>query len=250
MQKILRGILVFSAFAGAVTLSAQTADEIVARHVAAVGGTDVISRVKSLSMEITTQVNGAEMTGTVVTLDGVASRSESAFNGAKIVQCYTDKGGWFINPLAGVSDPTPMPEDQYKLGKSQIFVDGDLHDYAANGTKLELVSKDAGGYTVKVTTKDNVESTYVFDASTYLIKTLSRKGRIQDQDVDITTSPSDYRKTDVGLMVPYAINVDLGGQYSMNITVNKVEINKTVDPAICEMPKAAQPPTGLTATPN
>lgn len=250
MQRILRGILVFSAFMGAVSLSAQTADEILGKHLAAMGGKDVIGQVKSISMEITTQTPGGDMQGTVVTLDGVASRSESVLNGAKIVQCYTDKGGWFMNPLAGVSDPTPMPEDQYKLGKNQIYIAGDFRDYPANGSKLELLSKDAGGYTMKLTTKENVETTYVFDGSTYLIKSVSRKAVIQDQEMNITTSLSDYRKTDAGLMVPYAMNVDLGGQYSLSITVNKVELNKTIDPAICEMPKTTQPPTGLTATPN
>jgi hypothetical protein len=241
MQGILRSILVFSAFVGAVTLSAQTADDIVARHVAAMGGKNVISQVKSISMEITTNINGNEMPGTVVTLDAVASRSESDFNGAKVVQCYTAKGGWFINPMAGAPDPTPMPDDQYQAGRSQIYVGGDLHDYAAAGSKLELLSKDANTYKVKLTTKDNVEATYVFDASTYLIKSVTKKGKFQDQDVDITTSLSDYRKTDAGLTVPYAIGVDLGGQFSMSITVNKVEINKSVDPAICAMPKASQP---------
>lgn len=250
MRRIFRGIVVFSAFVGAVSLSAQTADEIMARHQAAVGGKDVIGQVKSISMEITTQTPGGEMPGTVVTLDGVASRSESDFNGVKIVQCYTAKGGWLMNPLAGVLNPTPMPDDQYQAGKNQIYVAGDMHDYAANGAKVELLGKDPATYTVKLTTKDNVETTYVFDASTYLIKSVTHKNVIQDQDMKVTASLSDYRKTDIGLMVPYAMNVDIGGQYSLSITVNKVEVNKVVDPAICAMPKTSPQPAEGKATPN
>lgn len=242
MQTVLRNILVFSAMFGAVSLSAQTADEIVARHMAAVGGKDVIGQVKSLSMETTTHVNGVEMPGTVATLDGVASRSESAFNGQKIVQCFTADGGWFMNPFAGIPDPTPMPDDQYQLGKNQIYIAGDFHDYAADGSRLELLSKDAGSYSVKLTTKDNVEATYVFDASTYLIQSVTRKGKIQDQDVTISASLSDYRKTEVGLTVPYSISVDVPGQPSLSVTIEKVEVNKTVDPAICAMPKTNPQP--------
>ncbi len=61
---------------------------------------------------------------------------------------------------------------------------------------------------------------------------------MQGQPVDVTTKLSDYRKTEVGYMVPYAMDIDLGGQFSLTITVKKVELNKTIDPAIFAMPKA------------
>jgi hypothetical protein len=63
------------------------------------------------------------------------------------------------------------------------------------------------------------------------------KGKMQEQDVDITTTISDYRKTDVGMMMPYAIGVDIGGQFQLTIAVKKVELNKTIDPAVFAMPK-------------
>jgi hypothetical protein len=250
MQKVLSSVLMFSAFIGTVSLNAQTADEILTRHVAAVGGKDVISQVKSISMETTTHIGGNDVPGTFVTVDGVAYRSELNFNGAKMVQCYTAKGGWMVNPTAGVTDPTPMPDDQYQMGKSEIYVGGDLHDYAANGNKVELLGKDASTYTVKLTTQDHTEITYVFDATTYLIKSVTRKGKFQGQEVTITTSLSDYRKTDLGLLVPYAISVDFGGQFSLSITVNKVTENENTDPAICNLPKTSQQPDQPKAIPN
>ena len=175
-----------------------------------------------------------------MTLDGVASRSEMSFNGAKIIQCYTANGGWMVNPMAGINDPTPMPDDQYQAGKSSIYVDGDLHDYAASGNKFELVSKDANTYTVKMTTKENVESTYVFDAATYLIKSVTRKGKFQDQDVNVTTTLSDYRKTDIGLMIPYAISVDFGGPFSLNISSTKSSSTNPLIPIFAQCRKPAR----------
>lgn len=249
MRKLFRGMMVCTALASAVLLSAQTADEVVGKYLDAVGGKDAISHVKSISMETSTQVMGNDAPGTTVIVDGVGYKTETDFNGSKIVQCINANGGWMVNPMAGATDPTPMPDDLYKASKDQIYIGGGLYDYAARGGKIELVSKDADTYKIKLTSKDNIETTYVFDAKTYLIKSTVRKGDMQGQPVDITTSFSDYRKTDGGYQIPYAMNIDLGGQFSLDVAVKKVELNKTIDPAIFEMPKAAPAPTPAAAAP-
>jgi hypothetical protein len=153
------------------------------------------------------------------------------------VQCFTDKGGWTINPMAGAATATPMPDDVYNAGKAQIRVGGGLVDYAAQGSKAELVGKEGTAYKIKLTSKEKVETTYLIDSTSYLVTSVTSKGKMQDQDVDIVTALSDYRKTDVGMMVPYAIAIDVGGQFQLTIAVKKVEVNKTVDPAIFAMPK-------------
>jgi hypothetical protein len=243
MKNLIRGIIVFSILAGAVSLSAQTADEIIQKYIATIGGTEAISKVKSISMESSAKIMGTDAPGTTVILDGVGFRSDTEFNGNKIVSCYTDKGGWMVNPMAGSSEPTPMPDDQYKMGKAQIYVGGPLYDYAAKGGKVELLGKDATTFKVKLTTKDNVESVYVIDAATWLVKSAITKGKIQDQDVEITSTFSDYRKTDLGYLLPYSIDLDFGGQFQLSISVKKVELNKTIDPAFFEMPKPAVTPS-------
>jgi hypothetical protein len=237
MKNFIRGIVVVSALAGAVSLSAQTADEIVSKYVAAIGGKDAISQVKSVSIGSSVSMMGGENPSTTTIVDGVGYKSETEINGTKIVQCFTDKGGWIVNPMAGDTSASAMPDDLYNTGKGQIFVGGPLYDYAAKGSKVEMLGKEGSAYKIKLTSKEGVESTYFIDSTSYFVTSLISKGKMQDQDVTITTRLSDYRKTELGYVVPYAIDVDLGGQFQLTIAVKKVELNKTIDPAVFTMPK-------------
>lgn len=254
MKKIILGILAFTALAGtasvqihaqapaatpaAVPAPALTADQVVGKNLDAVGGKDAITKIKSISTEATMQVMGNEAPSKTVVMDGVGLKSESEFNGMKIISVYTDKGGWMQNPMAGATDPTPMPDDQYNAGKGGIYVGGMLYDYAAKGSTIALASSDDKTYTIKLTTKEKQEYTYVIDAKTFLVSSMATTAQMQGQPVELTTSYSDYKKTDAGFMVPYSMGMDFGGQFQLSMTVNKVEVNKPVDPAIFAMPKA------------
>ncbi len=217
--------------------SALTVEDIVSKHVAAIGGKEAISKVKSVQVESSISMMGNENPSTTTIVDGVGFKNEMEFNGTKIVQTFTDKGGWSINPMTGAATATPMPDDVYNAGKGQINVGGPLYDYAAKGSKVELMGKDGSAYKIKLTSKEKVETTYLIDSTSFFITSAVTKGKMQDQDVEITTKLSDYRKTELGYEMPYAMDVDLGGNFSFTIAVKKVELNKVIDPAVFAMPK-------------
>jgi hypothetical protein len=237
MKRLKTSLLLLAAFFCSFSINAQTADDIIAKHLDAMGGKDKISQIKSLYTEGTVQVMGNDNPTTTTILNGKGFRSESDFNGQKFIQVFTDKGGWMVNPMMGGPGAQPLPDDAFKAGKGQIYIGGPFYDYVAKGTKVELLSKDGSAYKMKVTTSDNVEATYYVDASTYYITKLVRKGNMQGQEIEVTINFSDYQKTDFGFVVPHTIATDMGN-FQLSATISKVVVNKDVDPKIFEMPKS------------
>lgn len=233
-------LLALSALLLITTVKAQTADDIIAKHIDAIGGKDLLSKITSIYVESSTAVMGNDAPTKTTVVIGKGYKNETEFNGQSIVQAITDKGGWMINPFAGASDPTAMPDDDYKASSDAIFAPDPLANYALSGGKAELVGQekvgDVNAYKIKYTNKYGTETNYFIDPATYYIIQAVRKGTAMGQEVTITTTFTDYQKTDYGIFMPYSMNLDMG-QFSLAITTKKVEINGTVDPAIFDMPK-------------
>ena len=121
-----------------VLVQAQTADEIINKHIDAIGGKEKIKSIKSMYTEYDMDVQGQQAPGVSYMLTGKGYRNEIDFGGQKIIQVYTDKGGWSINPLMGQTSPEPLPEDQVKANKGNLNPGGPLAEYATLGGKVEL----------------------------------------------------------------------------------------------------------------
>ena len=239
MRNLKIGLLALTALFSAATIHAQSADDIIAKHLDAIGGKEKLKAINSVYMENTLNVMGNEAPNTTTILNGKGYRSESEFNGAKIIQVITDKGGWMVNPMAGATEPQAIPDEQLKAGQAQIFA-VPLLDYAARGAKAELLGQEKVGsvnaYKVKVTDASGAATTYYFDPSTYYIIQATRSAEMMGQQMDITVTSSDFKKTDYGWVVPQSIEMNMGGQFSMTFKLKSIEINKEIDPKIFDMP--------------
>ncbi len=218
------------------SVQAQTVDEIIGKHIDAIGGKEKIGQIKSMVMESSMLVMGSDNPVVTTILNGKGWKSETDFNGQKIINCYTDKGGWAINPMMGGTNAEALPDDQYQSLKDQIHLGAPFYNYAARGTKVELLGKEEGNYKIKTVSGSN-ESMHFIDSATYYIVKTTRKAQMMGQEMDVVVTFSDYKKTDIGYVLPYAGSMDFGGQFQMTSSVKKVEFNKDVDPKIFEMPK-------------
>ncbi len=218
-----------------ISLYAQTVDEVISKHVNALGGKEKLSQLKSVYSESSMEIMGNNVPQKEYLLEGKGYKSEVEFNGTNIVQCWNDKNAWAINPLMGGADAQVIPDNIYKSTRPQIYLGGALTDYSAKGYKAELIGKENGSFKVKVTADGNETYYFIDEKNYYLTKTIM-KGEAMGQAAEITTTFSDHKKTDFGVVLAYTKSVDMGVfQYVQKI--DKVEVNKQIDPKIFDLPK-------------
>jgi hypothetical protein len=229
-----RSFFALAALLAFTTLRAQTADDIVNKYVAAIGGKDALAGVKSIVMTGSTEVMGQDGTTAVTLVVGKGFKSETAIGDQKFINCVTPTQGWALNPYMGASTPTAIPDDQLKAGQFQLLLDP-LATYAANGGKVELLGKDSADYKIKLTGA-GLEITYFVNQTTSLVDKFMMSFNAGGQSMDITISLSDYRKLDGGLLFPYTRTAEYP-QATLTSTFKTVTVNSTVDPKVFDLPK-------------
>ena len=108
---------------GVAPLQAQSADDIVAKYVEALGGEDVLSSIQTIYLEGSIQVTGNDLPVRVYVVAGKGFRTETEVMGAKTVLCITPQGGWMIKPLQGAVDAQAMPDEEVQAGQENLQID-------------------------------------------------------------------------------------------------------------------------------
>ena len=226
-----------------------SADDLIAKYLEAIGGRDKLKAVKTMRMSgKMTMGQGMEAPVTMEMMRPSSMRMEFTFQGMTGIQGFDGSHGWMVMPFSGKTDPEPIPEDMAKEFKEQADFEGPLVDYKEKGSTVELLGKEtvegAETYKLKVTKKDgDVQVTYL-DAEYFLPIKEASKRKIQGNDVEVETSLGDYKEVN-GLKFAHSIEARAkGAPGAQTITVEKIEINPTIDPSRFQMPekkKAEEP---------
>ena len=230
-MKALRIALLAVAAAASFFAKAQTADEVVAKHLNAIGGADAWKKVNTIKQQGSLKVQGADVTMTSVTVNNVGNRQDISVAGQSGYIIITPKAGWQYMPFNGQTKPEAMTEDDLKQGVDELDIQGNLVDYKAKGHTVEYLGKDdvdgTEAYKLKLTTKaGNVQTIYIDPATNYIIRTVDKR-KANGQEVDITTNMSGYQKLPEGIVVPMTIGLPFG-----ELKITKVEVNGPVDEAV------------------
>ncbi len=108
---------------------AQTADEVIKKHIDATGGLDNWKKINTLKINGSANAQGAELPITLTTINGKASRMEFTFNGMTCYAIVTNKEGWTYFLIQGQQKPEAMTPEQVKEQQDQLDLQGPLIDY-------------------------------------------------------------------------------------------------------------------------
>lgn len=224
-----------SLFASAMLLSipvmAQSAEEVMTKHIAAMGG-DSWGKVTSMKTTATMSVQGMELEMSEVKSKGKGVRSEMLMGGQSAgYSIVTPTGGWEFSAMQGDTKPKAMSAEDLKASQEKMNISSELSNYKAEGVKAEYVGKEdingKAAHKLKLTDKDGDIVTAYFDASTFYKIRDTRKVEAQGQTVEITTDYSEFKKFPEGIVVSMKAKNDY-----QEITVKDVELNKPVDDSI------------------
>jgi hypothetical protein len=227
---------------------AYTAEELVAKNLAAKGGLENLRAVHSLRLEGKMLVNGDTIELTVVTLvmrpDSI--RYEAEIQGLTQVQGYDGRLAWQINPFQGRKDPEKLSADDAKgMGEDAADFLGTLVDYQGKGYTLEyLGSEDIDGSpALKLrVSRQNGDTTFVYlDPDQFLeVRTVNR--RIEHGVPHETINDyGDYEKVG-GVYLPFAIDSWTKGTTDhQKVQYDKAQANVAIDDGVFRFPAPAPP---------
>src|SRR5262249_45192008 len=250
-QIMIRKFYIFVLLALPATAAAQTADEIVAKSLAARGGVEKIKAVQAQRISGTISFGqDAEGPFVIELKRPLKLHMEVTLAGQKLVRVYNGKGtGWTVNPFAEDHSPQPMSEEDLKNINDEADFDGPLVDYKAKGNQLELLGKEPvegkEAFKIKLTRSAGESRTYFIDAASYQVVKWEGTTRIEDKDIVVENYLRDYREVN-GLQFPFEIDSDSpDSPQQRKITIEKIELDSKVEEARFAKPAA---PAGANAS--
>lgn len=255
MKRVLScGMVVFTVFFLSIVVVAadvkspakMTAAEIVDKNIAARGGLQAWRAVRSITFTGKIEAGGKANTELPFVLDmkrGHKSRFELQFRGQTAVQVYDGSNGWKVRPFLNRHEVESFTDDEMKRASSQDELDGPLVDYAAKGTKLELVGNervgDADTYKLKLTLRDGQVRHIWIDTLSFLeVKIEGSPRRMDGKLRAVETYYDEYRPAEGGLVLPYLFQTIVDGvKQREKIKIESVLVNPTLDDALFSKPR-------------
>jgi hypothetical protein len=236
-------LIVVLGICSAATLSAQTAEELVAKNLQAKGGVEKIKAIKSLRM-----IGKFQQANFIAEVGQVAKapnelRETFTIQGMTQIQSYDGSIGWQISPFQGRRDPEMLGEDDLRDISEDADFYGPLVDYKQKGNTVEYLGHDTvdgdDALRLKVTLKNGDNVFYYLDPDTYIEIRTERQQFIRGAVRETVTNLGAYKQVN-GVYFPYSIESAPKGHADQKATVSieRYEANVSIPDSDFKMPSA------------
>jgi hypothetical protein len=242
MRRILLGIA--GAAMLATSVSAQSADDIVAKYIKTIGGLEKIQSITTLRRTGRLIAGGGfEIAIVQENKRPNMVRQDISLQGMTGVNAYDGKAGFKIEPWQGKKDAEPLSEEETKQVVEDADFDGPLVRYQQKGNKIEFIGMEpvegTDAYKLKVTLANGEVKFFFMDTDYYVPIKIETKRMIRGAEVETETSLSDYKEVD-GWYLPFSIEAGAKGSQSRSkITFDKIEANVAIADSRFVAPLAA-----------
>lgn len=209
---------------------AQTVDEIIEKHLEAMGGKDKLLALQSVKAEGIMNANGFDINIVNTTVHKTGMRLDISVPGmGEGYRIVTTSKGWSFMPFNGQSAPEEMNESDVKEAQIQLDVQGTLLNYKEKGHTVELLGKEkveqADCYKLRIKQESGREITLFLNAATYYREKQITPAKAPDGTEQLMeTTYSNYKKNADGYVFAFTQTNERG-----TITFNSIETNKPID---------------------
>ncbi len=228
------------------TTYAQNAQEIVAKHIEAMGGKERLQSINSIFVEgVATMANGTPIDTKLWKVYDRLFRQEVTIGDGAVTTIITPGHGWVASQQTNGAFKS-MPSDRLLALQPQIDPAGPLADYSAKGCRVDFTGLDSvrgiACYKIRLSCPMGQSVTYFIDTKTYYVLRETGKGGMMCVVLDNASNPaddvmidfSDYKKTPEGYIFPYTI---VTNAFGAKMSIEKVEINHNVDVEALSRPR-------------
>ena len=247
MRRVLLEIAALSLFA--LSLQAQTADEIIAKFVKTVGGMEKIQTVKTLRRS-GKFIGGGGFEAAVFQENKRPTmvREEFSLQGLTGINAYDGKNGWKVEPWGGKKDAEPLGEEEMKSILEDSDFDGPLINYHEKGNKVEFVGMEpvegTDALKLKVTLANGDNYYYYMDTDYYVPIKIETKRMVRGAEREYETTLGDYKEVN-GWYLPFSVESNVKGSPDrQKVAYETIEANVPVDDGRFKQPVTAAKPSG------
>ena len=213
-----------------------TAEQLLAKYLAARGGEEKLAEIQSVTMAgkwETKQISSSPITLTVA--PGRYLRRTEPGSGIVMIKAVDGESTWEVTPQTGITKPMPMVDKEAVRFRRLADPLGPLVNSQAKGNKIEVAGKmpwnNSQVYKLKVTFRDGGVNYIYLDAQTFLpVRLLDTMYVSQlEESIDLEFTYGDYRDVG-GVKWPFHEEANAPEvNFKHVLTWERVEVNQPVN---------------------